>query len=543
MEIREVLGGIVTRAEDSGKLEEQALPDLLHTICGLQETGVLRLERRGVSKAIYIKGGKIVFASSTEKDDRLGELLLRRGLLRVQQLENALACFPSPKRLGTILVEMGYIKPEALVWGVIEQVKEIVFGLFLWSDGEYHFERGPLPSQEVITLNLSTPQVIVGGIQRIDRWWQVLPALGNLDSVYQAKPGHEAIFKQMKLDPDQTAILRLLAQPTTVRDLCGLGLLPDFETCRMLWAFRVIGVVETTEAPACQPKIATDWGNALEETAVADAFDQICSDTGSAAAPGPANSASESAVGQAQEAPPMASATAAVAGTPAPGDAGTTVMEAIQPPSADAGATVMEAIQPPSADAGTTVMEAIQPPSADAGTTVMKAIQMPGSDVAVEDVPGPSPEVSPPEVEPAAPDLQASDVAEGGDAPAAPAAKPADASLDESVVDAALFAFSARHRRLHGLLEEKMGDKAPALIARSLKSMAKEMPALFQDVAASPDGSLDTEILKANILSAKLDYFAAVLDMLIDRELESVAANLGAAARREIVTEMKDLTG
>ncbi|MEE9218615.1 MAG: hypothetical protein V3U98_06075, partial [Acidobacteriota bacterium] len=99
------------------------------------------------------------------------------------------------------------------------------------------------------------------------------------------------------------------------------------------------------------------------------------------------------------------------------------------------------------------------------------------------------------------------------------------------------------HRRLHGLLEEKMGDKSPALIARSLKSMAKEMPALFKDVSASPDGSLDTEILKANILRAKLDYFAAVLDMLIDRELESVAANLGAAARREIVTEMKDLTG
>lgn len=229
---------------DSGRLEDLALPDLLTSICGRQETGLLHLSRHGISKAIYIDHGRIVFATSSDPDDRLGELLLRRGVLRAQHLEKALSCLGKPKRLGAILVEMGYLKPEDLIFGVIQQVKEIVFGLFLWFDGEYRFERGALPSKEVITLKLSTPEVILGGISHIDRWWRVLRGVGGFDALYRVSARCQDLLAQIQLTPSQTALLQALDQPTSVRDLCALGILPDFEASTTLWAFRVIGLVE-----------------------------------------------------------------------------------------------------------------------------------------------------------------------------------------------------------------------------------------------------------------------------------------------------------
>ena len=65
------------------------------------------------------------------------------------------------KRLGTILVEMGYLPAADLPRWVREQVKEIVFSLFSLGEGEFRFEPGPLTSGEVITLNIPTAEVFL----------------------------------------------------------------------------------------------------------------------------------------------------------------------------------------------------------------------------------------------------------------------------------------------------------------------------------------------------------------------------------------------
>ncbi|MEE8536465.1 MAG: DUF4388 domain-containing protein, partial [Acidobacteriota bacterium] len=135
----------------SGKLQDTDLPALLASICGARQTGLLHLNRQDASKTIFVQNGRIIFATSNRADDRLGELLLRKGLLRIQHFEEASVNLTQGKRLGALLVEMGHLRPEELIKAVIEQVKEIVFDVFLWSDGTYNFEQGELPSREVIT--------------------------------------------------------------------------------------------------------------------------------------------------------------------------------------------------------------------------------------------------------------------------------------------------------------------------------------------------------------------------------------------------------
>ena len=57
----------------------------------------------------------------------------------------------------------------------------------------------------------------------------------------------------MTLAPEKLALLTYLTHPRTVEQICDASSLPDFEVCRMLWAYRVVGVVRrltATGAPA-----------------------------------------------------------------------------------------------------------------------------------------------------------------------------------------------------------------------------------------------------------------------------------------------------
>jgi hypothetical protein len=51
------------------------------------------------------------------------------------------------------------------------------------------------------------------------------------------------LFKQLTLDVDQGALLRSVDPARDVESLCAESMLNDFEACRNLWAFRVIGLI------------------------------------------------------------------------------------------------------------------------------------------------------------------------------------------------------------------------------------------------------------------------------------------------------------
>jgi hypothetical protein len=69
------------------------------------------------------------------------------------------------KRLGAILVEKGFLPPKELFRGLKIQVKEIIFSLFLWRDGEYQFEERLPP--DILQLHIDFEELISEIIERI----------------------------------------------------------------------------------------------------------------------------------------------------------------------------------------------------------------------------------------------------------------------------------------------------------------------------------------------------------------------------------------
>src|SRR5262245_13214613 len=82
-----------------GSLAESSFCEVLAGLSRRRETGVLRVSGAAPSKSVYLQEGKIVFASSTDPDDRLGELLLTRGIIARDQLEEASNSLKPGKRL------------------------------------------------------------------------------------------------------------------------------------------------------------------------------------------------------------------------------------------------------------------------------------------------------------------------------------------------------------------------------------------------------------------------------------------------------------
>lgn len=154
----------------SGNTHTVPLPVVLQNLYEAKVSGTLTVRRDSVQKCVHFKNGQIIFATSTDGQDRLGEMLVKAGFVTRDNLEKALVLYKKNgglKKIGSILVENGFVSPKDLFAGLKTQVKDIIYSLFLWEDSEYHFEE--LLPPEVIQLQINLPELIAEIIERIKK--------------------------------------------------------------------------------------------------------------------------------------------------------------------------------------------------------------------------------------------------------------------------------------------------------------------------------------------------------------------------------------
>ncbi len=233
----------VSIAWPTGRLADHEFADLIREVYGRDWTGLLTLNHMGIEKSVRVQNGRLVFAFSSARDDRLGELLLRRGRITLHQYVEASRAMRKGIRLGTVLVEQGALDARELVKAVMDHTQEIIFSAFQWTEGLYHFTEGEA-SSEPITLKLSTPDVILEGVRRIESWSRIERAVGSVETRYSRARTYEKVLGEMTLSLEKLSILTGLDLEQDVGTICRNSTLSHFEVCRTLWAFRVIGVVQ-----------------------------------------------------------------------------------------------------------------------------------------------------------------------------------------------------------------------------------------------------------------------------------------------------------
>jgi len=221
-----------------GQIAELPVPDILQHLRLSQSTGILTLVTGGARKALYVKDGRVVVASSNLPNDRLGEILLREGKITVEEYEASIKAITKGKRQGKVLVEMGALSPKDLWEGVQFQVQEIVYGVFQWDEGQFHFEESTLPEKERITVDLDIQDLILAGLRRVDASGRIQSRFPEGDAVLERATSERPVT----LEPYELHVLKLVDGERSVLDICRESEIGDNETQKVLYALVSTGI-------------------------------------------------------------------------------------------------------------------------------------------------------------------------------------------------------------------------------------------------------------------------------------------------------------
>ncbi len=237
-----------------GTIRDFGLPDIFQLIGLQRKTGILTLRNEKDTVTVTFENGMVVMADSSAKrlEDRLGGVLVKQGRLSKERLEEALQTQKATlQRLGHVLTTQNHITDTDLREALLVQVSQIVFKVFRWRDGEYHF--APTDAVEYDHEHfspLSTDFIIMEGIRMVDEWPIIEKKIPSLDIVLRPVVDPSLIevkaegedegsratpSNKIRLSPQEERIFRRVDGTRTVQGIIDITGLPEFDTCRTLF--------------------------------------------------------------------------------------------------------------------------------------------------------------------------------------------------------------------------------------------------------------------------------------------------------------------
>jgi tetratricopeptide (TPR) repeat protein len=306
----------------TGELAEGTVSQLLRQIYVGRRNGLLHLVKGQERQSLRFRRGHIVNATTNVVEERLGEMLVRRGMLSPADLARATEIvLREGKRLGLVLSELGLIDTNGLEDAIALHVHEMLAKVFAWDEGSYSFEEEDDAPGAELTLKLTTGELILEAVQAVKDPDVVRYSLGDRDRVLRLSTDPLLRFQKLTLAPADGYVLSRVDGVTTAHEIVRMIPLPAEVVERSLLALLSTGVIEYAEG-ARRPRqegLARPPAGATAATAAAapaPAAPTPAARPRAAAPPAPAPPAPAP--------PPPAPASASVAATgaaPPPGEA------------------------------------------------------------------------------------------------------------------------------------------------------------------------------------------------------------------------------
>jgi serine/threonine protein kinase len=215
MEEDEIKLGLSER--NAGSLKDRSLVRLMADLSRERATGRLMVERKGEVRHIYFVDGVIQSATSSIRDESLGEYLLKEGRINKVQLEEALVRMrQSAGRLGDALISIGAVAPHVLLGVLQKQTHERLMKAFSWTDGLYIYE-GEECMELAIPIGFGTLSLLADGVRDHVQLEELLRVLGpHLDGTPRVVKDGEFPLDMFPLHPRELRIINMLEEGTTL---------------------------------------------------------------------------------------------------------------------------------------------------------------------------------------------------------------------------------------------------------------------------------------------------------------------------------------
>lgn len=227
-----------------GDISDIILATFLMSLYKDKETGILAFELGGHYKALYIKEGNVVFATSKSPDDRLGESLLRNGKITVKDYIACSKQIRPGKRMGEILVDSVILTPEEMVNGVKTHLIEIIDSIFSHTKGSYRMELSDFSSEDLITLSMEMPSLLYNGMKKVRSWTTTYSLVGPPEQRFKKAAELPQFFSTLDLEPDEEHLFSLTSEGMPVSALLEASYLSQFDTYNLLAIFVTLGLIK-----------------------------------------------------------------------------------------------------------------------------------------------------------------------------------------------------------------------------------------------------------------------------------------------------------
>lgn len=239
----------------SGTIRDFGLADIFQLIGMQRKTGTLTL--RSDRETVYVKfhEGRVVGAESANHllENLLGSVLVRTGRITEAQLQEVLRLQGKTlQRLGYLLVKNDYISAGDLQDALHTQVTQVVYRLFRWRDGTYHFQTADSIDYDHEFTPVSAETILMEGARMVDEWPILERRIRSTEIVFRQTPAGRSLDapprsmmdapldvpedgSDARLSPDELQVLHLLDGKRKVHEVVDRSSLGEFDTYRMLY--------------------------------------------------------------------------------------------------------------------------------------------------------------------------------------------------------------------------------------------------------------------------------------------------------------------
>ena len=280
-----------------GTLRDFSLADIFQLIGLQRKTGVLTLRSKDDTVTVTFLDGKVVGADSLNRrlENRLGTVLIRTGFLTQDQLNRALEIQKETlQRLGFILTHYGIISAESLKEAINLQIVQVVYRLFRWKDGDYHFSQETTIEYDRDNVTpISAESILMEGARMIDEWPIIEKRIRSYDMIFRKKLTDQEIVvvgadeadeidfdgtrakkkkggfsDQIRISQEEKSIYDMVDGTMTVSDVVEASRLPEFDTNKALYELLTRDLIEEVKGASAAAVI--EQATPMDETEVAE---------------------------------------------------------------------------------------------------------------------------------------------------------------------------------------------------------------------------------------------------------------------------------
>jgi Tfp pilus assembly protein PilF len=236
--------------ELSGYLKDKPLTNILREISESKITGWLSVvtEKLDIGN-VYFSDGMIIYSNIANQQDRLGDDLVRRGILTENQLKRAIRIQEEmPDRLlGSIIHDLNLIPEDVLRDVLAERIKQSVTTLLAWDSGYYNFAYDRTPEEKYLPVSIDTMELVEIQEEKQSELEDIAEKIPDRNMVFQ--PITEIFFDldTSQFSPEKQEVIPLIDGERTVNQIIADSSASDTDVLSLLAKLLDLGAIKIAE--------------------------------------------------------------------------------------------------------------------------------------------------------------------------------------------------------------------------------------------------------------------------------------------------------